>query len=108
MNTARHLIDLTKQLGIRLVGVAFHVGCSNSNPNFHEEIEKCRILFDYAKSNHDIEMHILDIGGGYPGIDEDNEIFIKTAQDINKGKSFIIGSSWTFLFQNDGNDSFRT
>jgi ornithine decarboxylase len=64
MDTARRLIDLSTQLSIRLVGVAFHVGCSNSQPSFEEEINKCRVLFDYAKEKYSIEMSIVDLGGG--------------------------------------------
>ena len=85
MNTAKFLIDKAKLMNIHLIGVAFHVGCSNSKPSFDEEIEKCRILFDYARESHGIEMSVVDLGGGYPGIDEDNDIFKQTAQIINEG-----------------------
>ncbi len=125
MQTARRLIDLSNQLNIRLVGVAFHVGCSNSNPSFDEEIEKCRVLFDYARENYSIEMSIVDLGGGncifllvffshknyyrsffvgFPGVDEDNDIFFQTSQVINESNVYDYNpfkkqfhSCWEFL-----------
>ena len=83
LEESRELISLSKKLNVDLVGIAFHVGSSNSEPNYREEINKSRYLFDYARQFHSIEMYILNIGGGFPGIESENHLFDKMAVSIN-------------------------
>ena len=87
------LIDLAHQLEIDLAGVAFHVGCSNLKPNFREEIQNCRKLFDYALEKYGVKMNLIDIGGGFTGLEYEDDIFRQTAFEINNAVSefFPIG-----------------
>jgi ornithine decarboxylase len=68
MTTSFELIKIAVELGLDVVGVCFHVGCSQKSAlAFIEPIKNAKILFDYARENHGLEFHVLDIGGGFPG-----------------------------------------
>lgn len=62
------LIALTVDLGLKLIGISFHVGSGCEEP---EVFDRCivigRELFDLAANKHGIQMKLLDLGGGYPG-----------------------------------------
>jgi ornithine decarboxylase len=62
-----YLLELTKQLGLFVEGVSFHVGsgCMSQN-SFYEAIRDCKQVFNIAKQL-DLELKIVDIGGGFPG-----------------------------------------
>ena len=65
-----------------MVGVAFHVGSGAHDINaFVDAFDDSKIIFDMARSE-DIEMHILDIGGGFPG--DNNTFFAEIANVINR------------------------
>ena len=65
-----------------MVGVAFHVGSGARDINaFVDAFDDSKIIFDMAQSEN-IEMHILDIGGGFPG--DDNAFFAEIANVINQ------------------------
>jgi len=67
------------------VGVSFHVGSGQMSPRaFSESIENARKLFDYARDNFGIKMHLLDLGGGYPGSADSEELFNGIAKEINR------------------------
>lgn len=61
------LLATAKQLGIEVVGVAFHVGSGATNPHaFADAIAAARETFNQALELG-FDMHILDIGGGFAG-----------------------------------------
>jgi ornithine decarboxylase len=85
MKTSFDLVHLAKCLQINLVGVAFHVGCSNMNVDvFEEEITKARELFEYARDKCGIEMSVLDLGGGFSGSEVDHDTFVEFSAQVNK------------------------
>ncbi|CAG4974940.1 unnamed protein product [Colias eurytheme] len=59
------LLDEAARLGIKVVGVAFHVGsvCFSSDSHVHG-LRMARSLFDYEAKNGR-QMSIVDIGGGF-------------------------------------------
>merc|ERR1711988_141 len=61
------LMKLAHDLGLKVVGVSFHVGSlAKSGTAFADAIKQARSAFDAAtKLGH--EMSVLDIGGGYVG-----------------------------------------
>jgi len=61
------LLEKAKELGLNIVGVAFHVGSNASDPEaFRKALQKARKAFDIAKEvGHSPRM--LDIGGGFSG-----------------------------------------
>jgi ornithine decarboxylase len=86
MTSALKLIERASALNLDLVGVSFHVGSGQMSPKaFGEAIENARKLFDYARDNYAIRMHLLDLGGGYPGSSEADqvELFSGIAREIN-------------------------
>jgi diaminopimelate decarboxylase len=85
MPTALKLIATAKRLDLDLAGVSFHVGSGQMSPQaFSESIESARKLFDYAREEHGIRMHLLDLGGGYPGSSESGGLFEAIAREINR------------------------
>lgn len=61
------LLKLAKELGLEVVGVAFHVGSGASDPGaFLKAIDDARFVFDQA-SAVGYELQNLDVGGGFVG-----------------------------------------
>lgn len=77
------LIARAKELGLEVVGVSFHVGSGCSQPGaFRGALCRARAAFDEAE-RQGFQMKLLDIGGGFPGWDEEGKAtFADHAQDI--------------------------
>jgi len=61
-----HLLNLARQQGLDVAGLCFHVGSQSSSADAYiEAITICRRLFNDAQ-DAGFNMHILDIGGGFP------------------------------------------
>ena len=83
--TARKLIARAKELQLDLVGISFHVGSGQLSASvFRGAIRDARELFDYALKEQGYKMHVLDVGGGYPGSDESSDLFDRIAASINE------------------------
>jgi diaminopimelate decarboxylase len=78
------LLTIAKTLKLAVVGFSFHVGsgCSSSD-NFYGAIKDCREAVDIAKTIG-IEVSIIDIGGGFPGVDRKIS-FEEIAKRVNDG-----------------------
>jgi ornithine decarboxylase len=64
------LINLIKILKLELIGFSFHVGSSCSDvESFYSAIKTTREAYDIA-AKQDIKINIIDIGGGFPGINK--------------------------------------
>lgn len=105
MSSAVKLIETAVRLNLDVVGVSFHVGSGQMSPKaFGESIENARKLFDYAREQYGIKMHFLDLGGGYPGSSEVDqvELFNAISSEINSAleKHFPVD----FFAQLNGND----
>jgi ornithine decarboxylase len=81
------LLDSAEKLEVNVVGCAFHVGtgCYDATA-FRHALEFSRWFFDIAnKSKHKLELKLLDIGGGFPGVDEEGKpTFSELARTINQ------------------------
>jgi diaminopimelate decarboxylase len=84
------LLTIVKTLKLDVVGFSFHVGsgCSSAD-NYYNALEECKKATDIA-SSLSINVSIIDIGGGFPGIDK-NIRFEDIAQAVNKGISDFFG-----------------
>jgi len=73
MNRVRKIIKAAKEHGMHLAGVSFHVGsgCQDSE-SFVKAIRNARKVFDVA-AGEGFTMHLLDIGGGFPGFREESK-----------------------------------
>jgi len=70
------LLRKAKALGLRPLGVSFHVGSQSRNvENYLQALEITAGIFDEAKENG-LPLKIVDIGGGFPIQHFDNEIGI--------------------------------
>jgi ornithine decarboxylase len=68
------LLNGVNEMGLNLVGVSFHVGSGQQTVEaFTDAIENARKIFDMAE-DYGIHMSCLDIGGGFPGDNEDETI----------------------------------
>jgi ornithine decarboxylase len=79
------LLARAKELEMEVVGVSFHVGsgCSQEGA-FRGALHRARAAFDEAKK-HGFNLKLLDIGGGFPGWDEDGlASFSDHASDIRE------------------------
>ena len=80
------LLRIAKTLKLDVNGFSFHVGsgCSSAD-NFYEAIRSCRTATDIA-IGMDIQINMIDIGGGFPGLDR-NVKFEEIAKRVNDGIS---------------------
>lgn len=77
------LLAKAKELGLTVVGVSFHVGsgCSQRGA-FRSALRRARAAFDEMERSG-YEPRLLDIGGGFPGSEEEGEVgFAEHAADI--------------------------
>ena len=83
LNQVEELLKITKTLKLDVCGFSFHVGsgCS-STESFYNAIKDCRDAVNIAKELN-INVDIIDLGGGFPGVDE-NIKFEDIATQINK------------------------
>lgn len=71
MYDVKNLLSFAKFHNLNIVGVSFHVGsaCLDSD-SYYNSIKRSRKVFDIAKEVG-YQCTILDIGGGFPGINGD-------------------------------------
>lgn len=62
----KKIFEYCKNNNMNLTGIMFHVGsgCNDSNA-YYEAIKTCKNIFNYAKSVYNIDMNMIDIGGGF-------------------------------------------
>jgi len=64
---AARLLQRASELGLRVVGVSFHVGSGSSSPDpFADAVGRAKAIFELAEAAG-APMHILDVGGGFDG-----------------------------------------
>jgi ornithine decarboxylase len=68
VDEAPKLLRVAKSLGLRVVGVSFHVGsgCGDSDA-YTTALSHARRVFDAAESLGMEPMTVVDLGGGFPG-----------------------------------------
>lgn len=73
LGSVRRLYTKAKELGLKVVGVSYHVGSGCYDPDTYvRAIRNARLAFDMGISiGH--SMYVLDIGGGFPGSDPGTE-----------------------------------
>jgi diaminopimelate decarboxylase len=84
------LLTIAKTLKLEVTGISFHVGsgCSDAN-NFYNAINDCKTASDIA-GKLGITIKIIDIGGGFPGLDT-NVRFEDIAKEVNNGINDFFG-----------------
>ena len=84
LEQVKPLLELSKILCLNIVGVSFHVGsgCQDANV-YNKSLSDSKEVFKIAES-FDIKMDIIDIGGGFPGINDSIITFEDIVLVINK------------------------
>ncbi|XP_072880499.1 ornithine decarboxylase-like isoform X1 [Hemitrygon akajei] len=84
LKECRQLMECAKALCVEIIGVSFHVGSCCTDPQaFAEVIADSRTVFDIGMSLG-FHMNLLDIGGGFPGSEDDKITFEEIAAVINR------------------------
>jgi ornithine decarboxylase len=84
LTQVKPLLELSRKLELNIVGVSFHVGSNCQDANvYNKALLESKEVFSIAESLN-IQMDIIDIGGGFPGINNDTIIFENIASIINK------------------------
>lgn len=87
------LLEKSKELGMKVVGISFHVGSGAMNPNaFTDALAKARKLYDLGKT-YGYYMNFIDIGGGFSR----NNI-LKMSRAINAAIGKYFGDNAEFKF----------
>ena len=78
-----------KDLDMNLVGLSFHVGSGcNSADSYYTALKDCRYAFEVAKSKYNINLNIIDIGGGFSGRDKNDRVsFDEIVEKIKEGQN---------------------
>ena len=84
LSQVEELLNIVKTLKLDITGFSFHVGsgCSSSD-TFYNAISDCKKACDIAKKMG-ININVIDIGGGFPGIDREIK-FEDISKRINDG-----------------------
>lgn len=90
LNQVAELMTIAKTLKLNVIGLSFHVGSGcKSADNFYDAIKTCREATNIA-SGMGINISIVDIGGGFPGVDKDVS-FEDIAKNVNRGIDDFFG-----------------
>lgn len=92
LNQVEPLLTIAKTLKLAVIGFSFHVGsgCSSAD-SFYDAIRDCKTATDMATAM-DIQTEIIDIGGGFPGIDAEIK-FEDIAERVNAGIDEFFGET---------------
>lgn len=84
LDEVEKILTISKTLKLDIVGFSFHVGsgCLSAD-NYYNAINDCKKATDIAK-NMNIKISIIDIGGGFPGVNK-TVSFEEIATRINDG-----------------------
>lgn len=108
MDSSFKLIELAAKLNLNLVGISFHVGSGQMSPQaFSESIQNARQLFDFAREKFDIKMHMLDLGGGYPGASDSGDLFNAIAKEINRALDEYFPIDYFAQLNEDMGDEYK-
>jgi len=83
LNNMDNVFTLAKLLKLNLVGVSFHVGSSCMDPtSYSGAMIRAREVFKLAEK-YGYKFNLLDLGGGYPGHEDEHVRFENIANEIN-------------------------
>lgn len=79
------ILEMGKILNLNIIGVSFHVGSGCEDAQVYwTALNDCKTVFEIARKL-DIQMSLIDIGGGFPGTNDAVVPFESMAEVINKG-----------------------
>jgi len=90
LNQVEELLTIAKTLKLGVIGFSFHVGSGcRSAENFYDAIQTCKEATNIAEVLG-INVSMIDIGGGFPGVDRDVS-FEDIAKQVNLGIEKFFG-----------------
>lgn len=79
LEEAYAILDYGFSRNAKIIGIAFHVGSNCSHlDSYRKALEDASRLFQYSLDNWNIKLSLLDLGGGWPGTDDQAFIQIAT------------------------------
>ncbi|NWW23567.1 AZIN2 inhibitor, partial [Falcunculus frontatus] len=70
LKSCRHLLETAKEQAVEVVGISFHLGSRGLEPQaFTQAVAAAQLVFDMG-TELGFRMHLLDIGGGFPGTED--------------------------------------
>jgi ornithine decarboxylase len=90
LENVENLMNLITLLKLRLIGFSFHVGSGcKSVESYYNAIQTCKEAYNIALKNN-INITIIDIGGGFPGINIPNGVNIEEiAEKMNEAQDYF-------------------
>ncbi|XP_052554844.1 antizyme inhibitor 2 isoform X3 [Tympanuchus pallidicinctus] len=83
LKSCRRLLESAKEQDVEVVGISFHLGSHSLEPQvFAQAVAEARLAFDVG-TELGYRMHLLDIGGGFPGTEDTRAQFEEIAAVIN-------------------------
>ncbi|XP_028937100.1 antizyme inhibitor 2 isoform X2 [Ornithorhynchus anatinus] len=83
LKSCRHLLETAKKMNVEVIGISFHVGSACCGPQaFTQAIADARLVFEMG-AELGYRMHLLDLGGGFPGPENSTVRFEELASVIN-------------------------
>ncbi|NWS91562.1 AZIN2 inhibitor, partial [Toxostoma redivivum] len=83
LKSCRHLLETAKEQAVEVVGISFHLGSRGLEPQaLAQAVAAAQLVFDMGTElGH--HMHLLDIGGGFPGTEDTRALLEEIAAGIN-------------------------
>ncbi|XP_065600731.1 antizyme inhibitor 2 isoform X1 [Cyrtonyx montezumae] len=83
LKSCRRLLESAKEQDVEVVGISFHLGSHSLEPQvFAQAVAEAQLAFDVG-AELGYQMHLLDIGGGFPGTEDTRAQFEEIAAVIN-------------------------
>ncbi|NXA20201.1 AZIN2 inhibitor, partial [Ibidorhyncha struthersii] len=83
LKSCRHLLETAKEHAVEVVGISFHLGSRGLEPQtFAQAVAAAQLAFEMG-TELGYRMHLLDIGGGFPGTEDTRARFEEIAAVIN-------------------------
>ncbi|NXQ51815.1 AZIN2 inhibitor, partial [Anthoscopus minutus] len=83
LKSCRHLLETAKEQAVEVVGISFHLGSRGLEPQaLAQAVATAQLVFDMGTElGH--HMHLLDMGGGFPGTEDTRAPLEEIAVGIN-------------------------
>ncbi|NXL87522.1 AZIN2 inhibitor, partial [Alectura lathami] len=83
LKSCRRLLESAKEQAVEVVGVSFHLGSRSMETQvFAQAVAEAQLVFDMG-TELGYRMHLLDIGGGFPGTEDTRAQFEEIAAVMN-------------------------
>ncbi|XP_010301797.2 antizyme inhibitor 2 [Balearica regulorum gibbericeps] len=83
VKSCRHLLETAKEQAVEVVGISFHLGSCGLEPQaFARSVAAAQLAIEVG-TELGYRMHLLDIGGGFPGTEDTRARFEEIAAVIN-------------------------